>query len=69
MTPSGAFATAAIAFLRQAAAAAENDLTYHEPPGWYLPSRGALAAQGKTAPAAAVKKRCLRAWRTADVKL
>ena len=33
--------TAAITFLRQAAAA-EDELTYDEPPGWYLPSRDVL---------------------------
>ena len=31
----------AIALLRQAAAA-EDELTYDEPPGWYLPSRDVL---------------------------
>jgi hypothetical protein len=97
---------AAIALLRQAAAA-EDELTYDEPPGWYLPSRdvlgaallqagdlpaaeatwreelarhpesgralfglhAALAAQGRSAEAAAVDKRFRRAWRAADVAL
>jgi len=35
--------TAAITYLRQAVAA-EDELAYDEPPGWYLPSRDALGA-------------------------